>query len=291
MLRPWLILFLLLFPIPHPAAAAQTRVVAATFPLWLMTRNVARDVPDLRVDLLIPAEAGCPHGYALSPRDLLRLAGADLLILNGGGMDAFIPRMTGAAPAAGTKSPRVLEAAAALKGHLRANPHFFSSPSLAALLTEKIGAALSAQDPAHAALYARNAGEYAREMRELAGKFASLGDRLRHPRVLLQHNVFDYLAEDAGLAVAGAIQAHEGQEPSAARLLALREQIRRQGVAAIVVEAQSPDQACRILAEEGGIPLVVLDPAAGGPENAPLDYFSRVMLRNLKTLENVLGNP
>ncbi|MDR1360042.1 MAG: metal ABC transporter substrate-binding protein [Deltaproteobacteria bacterium] len=291
MLLPRLILSALLLPglLFAPAAAAETRVVAATFPLWLMTRNVARDVPDLRLELLIPAGTGCPHDYALRPRDLLRLSGADLLILNGGGADAFIPRMARGAPAA--KTPRILEAAAELEGSLQGNPHFFSSPSLAALLTEKIGAALSAQDPGHAALYTRNAGEYARQMRDLAGKFADLGNRLGRPRILVQHDVFDPLARDAGLAVVGAIQAHEGQEPSAAKLLALREQIRDQGVAAILVEARSPDRAGGILAGEGGIPLVSLDPAAGGPEDAPLDYFSQVMLRNLKALETALGNP
>ena len=295
MLRSRLMSFFVLLALLHPggvpAAAAEARVVAATFPLWLMARNVARDVPDLRVEILIPAGAGCPHGYALSPRDLLRLAGADLLILNGAGLDAFIPRMTRNASAAGTPSPRIVEAAVALKGAARGNPHFFASPSLSALLVEKVGAALAELDPGNAVLYARNAGEYARNLRALAGKFAALGDRLGHPRILVQHAVFDYLADDAGLIVAGAIQAHEGQEPSAAKLLALREQIRSQGIAAIVAEPQSPGLAGEVLAEEGGIPLLVLDPVAAGPEDAPLDYFFQVMRHNLQVLEDALGKP
>ncbi|MDR2077135.1 MAG: metal ABC transporter substrate-binding protein [Desulfovibrio sp.] len=292
MLRPRLIVLLLLFFLfaaPPPLAAAETRILAATFPLWLVARNVVRDVPDLRVDLLIPAGAGCPHNYALSPRDLLRLAGADILILNGGGLDAYIPRMARNDPAAGEKSPRILEAAAALRGHARANPHFFASPSLSALLAERMGAALAEQDPGHAQLYARNAGAYAREMRELARQFAALGNRLGHPSILVQHDVFDYLAADAGLTVAGAIQIHEGQEPSAARLLSLRGQLR--GVAAVVLEPQTPDRAGRMLAEEGGVPLVLLDPVAAGPEDAPLEYFSQVMRHNLQALESALGNP
>jgi ABC-type Zn uptake system ZnuABC Zn-binding protein ZnuA len=295
-LRLLLISFFVLLAVLHsgclPAAAAETRVVAATFPLWLMARNVARDVPDLRVELLIPAGAGCPHGYALSPRDLLRLAGADLLILNGGGLDAFIPRMTRNASAAGTPSLRIVEAAAALKGSARGNnPHFFASPSLSALLVEKVGAALAELDPPHAVLYARNAGEYARNLRELAGRLAALGDRLGRPRILVQHAIFDYLAADAGLIVAGTIQVHEGQDPSAAKLLSLREQIRNQDVAAIVAEPQSPDRAGRVLAEEGGIPLVLLDPVAAGPEDAPLDYFFQVMRHNLQALEDALEKP
>ncbi|MDR2161681.1 MAG: metal ABC transporter substrate-binding protein [Desulfovibrio sp.] len=287
MLRPCLILILLLLlPAPAPALAEPLRVVASTFPLWLITRNVARDVPDLQVDLLIPARAGCPHDYALNPREMLRLAGADLLILNGMGLDSFVLRSL----ESGGKAPRLIDTSAAVSGRIEGNPHLFASPALSALLAERVGAALAEQDPGHAADYLRNAEEYAGRMRVLAGELAALGARLGHPAVLVQHDIFDYLARDAGLTVAGTIGSPEGQEPSAARLLALRKLLAAGKVAAVIAEPQYPDRLGRILAETGGIPLLTLDPAAGGPADASLDYFSRTMLRNIQTLEKALGS-
>lgn len=68
------------------------RVLATTYPVYLLARNVAQARPDIQVDLLIPAQTGCPHDYALSPGDMKKLAEADVLFLNGLGMDDFLQK-------------------------------------------------------------------------------------------------------------------------------------------------------------------------------------------------------
>jgi hypothetical protein len=45
----------------------------------------------------------------------------------------------------------------------------------------------------------------------------------------------------------------------------------------------------KTLSKESGIPVAMLDPAATGPENAPLAYYETVMRQNMKTLESTLG--
>lgn len=39
---------------------------------------------------MLPAQAGCPHDYALTPQDMSKLAQADILVLNGLGLEAFL---------------------------------------------------------------------------------------------------------------------------------------------------------------------------------------------------------
>jgi zinc transport system substrate-binding protein len=39
---------------------------------------------------MIPAEMGCPHDYALTPQDMRKLAKADVLIVNGLGLEEFL---------------------------------------------------------------------------------------------------------------------------------------------------------------------------------------------------------
>ncbi|GAB1254000.1 metal ABC transporter substrate-binding protein [Desulfovibrio falkowii] len=68
------------------------RVLATTYPVYLLARNVAQAQPHVQVDLLIPAQTGCPHDYALSPGDMKKLAEADVLLLNGLGMDDFLQK-------------------------------------------------------------------------------------------------------------------------------------------------------------------------------------------------------
>lgn len=76
------------------AASSQgtLHILATTYPVYLLARNVAQNRPGAQVDLLIPAQTGCPHDYALTPRDMQKLAHADVLLLNGLGLDDFMQK-------------------------------------------------------------------------------------------------------------------------------------------------------------------------------------------------------
>jgi ABC-type Zn uptake system ZnuABC Zn-binding protein ZnuA len=159
---------------------------------------------------------------------------------------------------------------------------------MSALLASGIAGALSKIDPEGAALYAENAKAYAGRMNRLADDFAALGRRLKNNRIVTQHGVFDYLARDMGLHVVAVVQAHSGQEPSAAEMLEIIESIRHEKAGAVFTEPQYPEKIGRTIAKEAGIPSAVLDPAASGPENAPLDYYDQTMRNNLKIIEKIL---
>ena len=106
------IVFLMILTLMCGAALAQTRVLATTFPVYQIVRNITQNVPDVEVQLMLPAQAGCPHDYALTPQDMSKLAQADILVLNGLGLEAFL----GSPSAKGTSYHRQLQ------GHLRAAP-------------------------------------------------------------------------------------------------------------------------------------------------------------------------
>ena len=84
------IVFLMILTLMCGAALAQTRVLATTFPVYQIVRNITQNVPDVEVQLMLPAQAGCPHDYALTPQDMSKLAQADILVLNGLGLEAFL---------------------------------------------------------------------------------------------------------------------------------------------------------------------------------------------------------
>ena len=79
------------------AAEPKVRVLATTYPVYLLTRAVAQTSPDVQVDLLIPAQAGCPHDYALTPKDMQKLSKANVVIINGLGLEAFLEKPLAAA--------------------------------------------------------------------------------------------------------------------------------------------------------------------------------------------------
>lgn len=296
---------------PSQAATPQLHILASTFPIYQITRNVTLGVEGIALELMIPAALGCPHDYVLTPQDMDKLAKADLLIINGLGMEEFL----GSPLKKANQRLQVIDSShgihdilqldeqqhreaddGAHRGHEEehvhhagANPHLFASPRMAAQLTKTISAALAAQLPTAAPALLANGQAYSRQLQQLADTMAKAGKELANNRIVTQHGIFDYLARDMGLEVVAVVQTHAGQNPSASELLALVATIKAQKAGAIFTEPQYPEALGQTIARETGITAARLDPVANGPERAPLDYYEQVMRTNLNTLEQALG--
>lgn len=287
-------------------AAEAPRIVASTYPIWLLTRAVAhgRAQPDL---LLGPA-LGCPHDYVLTPQDLAKLARADLLVVNGLGLEEFLgaPVATANPRLAVVDSSRAVPAgdlicdeeqgdghggAGAEAGACRhgRNPHLFASPRQAARIVRYLGEELARADAGGAETYRANAAAAARRLDQLAEELRQGLAVLANRKLVAQHGVFAYLARDSGLEVVGEIQAHPGNDPSAAALSALVAVIRSSGARAVFTEPQYPEKVGEVVAREAGIPVARLDPVASGPGDPPADHYEAAMRANLATLLRVLG--
>jgi zinc transport system substrate-binding protein len=306
---------ILLIHLPEIHGAEKAvQVLTTTFPLYQITRNLTAGSDRIKVELMIPAQLGCPHDYALVPQDMQKLARADVLIINGLGMEEFL----GAPLQKANPGLKIIDSSKGIgpilhytameseeHGHQdqhghpaehdaqhpeeAPNPHLFASPRMAALLAKNIAARLSVIDPDGAQLYAANARAYEQRMNRLADDFTALGKRLKNNRVVTQHGVFDYLARDMGLTVVAVVQAHAGQDPSASEILAIVALIKAKKAGAIFTEPQYPQAIGKTIAKEAGIAAAILDPGATGHEQSPLDQYEQVMRANLATLEKTLG--
>jgi zinc transport system substrate-binding protein len=318
------IFFVLLFFAALPAQAGNKRVIlCSTYPIFQITRNVVVGMNSVDVQLLIPAALGCPHDYALTPQDMGKLNEADILIVNGLGMEEFL----GTPVEKANPRIKVIDSSVGIKEilsyvghddehedndhdadhdgdhheegdedghdhdheHSGTNPHLFASPRMVSLLAMNIAGELSKLDPNAAGTYFTNAKGYAGKMNALAEEFMTLGKRLKNNRIVTQHGVFDYLARDMGLEIVAVVQEHGGREPSAADMLAIVKTVKEKKAGAIFTEPQYPAKVGHTIAREAGIVTATLDPVANGPEGAPLDYYETVMRQNLLTLEKTLG--
>ena len=291
--------------------SATLNILCSTFPIHQIVRNVADGADGVRVELLVPAALGCPHDHALTAAEMAKLENADILAVNGLGLEEFLDSRF-VRPGRG---PKLLDSSAGIDNLLpyaepggedhehadndaegdghgheagETNPHLFVSPLLSARMAENIAAALGREDAANAERYAANAGRYREAMERLARDMRELGAGLVNRRIVQPHGVFDYLARDMGLEIVGTIQPHGGGL-SAAGMRDLLETIARERPGALFSEPQYSDKAGLTLARETGIGLFMLDPASAGPDDAPLDHFERVMRKNLETIKAALG--
>ncbi|WP_302580136.1 metal ABC transporter solute-binding protein, Zn/Mn family [uncultured Desulfovibrio sp.] len=280
-------------------AAAPTRlhVLATTFPVYLFTRNLTQGHPHVRVDLLVPAQSGCPHDFAPSPHDLQKLVQAQVLVMNGLGLENFLTaalkksnaNITIIDSSAGIPPlplPRGMRPAShAGHKHEAVNPHLFAGPRQAAAMVCNIASGLARVDPEGAAAYHAAAETYSARLLAVGRRLASVGAGARRKGIVLQHDALAYLAHDAGLDVVDVIQESEDIQPSAARLMELVRRVRAEQPVLIVSEPQYSDKPALALARETGVPTARLDPVTSGPADAPLSYYESVMSANCQILE------
>lgn len=306
-LLPVLAAAFLVGPMGTRTAWAAEDLLCSTFPVYLFTKNITQGRDNFRVGLLIDSALGCPHDYAPTPADLERLSRARVLVINGLGLEAFLPLALrvakpdlavidasgGRAPGAAEGEMKVVltkaEATALSHSHDGPNPHLFAAPGTAAALVRNIAEGLASVDPEGAETYRANAARLAGEFQTLAAAFQAAGKKLGHPPVIIGHGVFDYLAQDLGLTVAARIEEVDGVEPSAARLTELAALAKERGVRAILVDPEGDANLARTLGAEAKVPVAVIDPVSGGPADAPLDYYQQVMLTDLDVLFKLFG--
>jgi len=298
-----------------PALAAED-LLCSTFPIYLFTRNITEGSDTFKVDLMVDSSKGCPHDYNPTPAELEKLSKAKVLVINGLGLEGFLdqalrvtrPDLAVVDASGGERAVRAfladppVEMASTIiisketarklsQGHGHGadadelNPHLFAAPRTAAVLVANITLGLSEIDPPKADLYRNNGARLIRQLLNLSGATVpGLRANLGGAKVITSHGIFDYLAQDWGLNIVAKIEEEDGAEPSAARLTELARLARQEGVKAVLVDPTGNLPLARTLAAEVKIPAAVIDPVAGGPVDAPLDYYEKVMLTNITVL-------
>ncbi|NLM45927.1 MAG: zinc ABC transporter solute-binding protein, partial [Firmicutes bacterium] len=73
-------------------------VVASFYPVYIAAANITDGVEGVELVSLTGPQTGCLHDYQLSPQEMIALETADLLLVNGAGMEAFLDKATSAYP-------------------------------------------------------------------------------------------------------------------------------------------------------------------------------------------------
>ena len=265
-------------------ARAGVRVVTSFYPVHVATLNVAQGVEGADVHSLASPHIGCLHDYQLTAGDARKLSDADLLLVNGAGMESFLEKIRAQYP-----ELKIVETSAGFP-LIDGNPHVWVSPAGARAQVDNIARALAEADPANAARYAANAADYNGQLAAFETRLKSELAPLAGTPVVAQHDSFPYLAKDLGLRIVGVIQDEEGHEPDAAELARTVDAVRDNKVRLIFSEPQYSDRLAQTVARESGAEVLQLDTVATGPtEPGPArGAWLAAMQKNLAALRGAL---
>lgn len=294
----------LLLPLLATPARAQEKTLKVVTSFTILA-DMVHQVGETRVAVRSLAGPNQDlHGFEPRPSDLQAVAQADVMVVNGLGLEGWAERI---AKAAGFKGTAIVasKGVAALKsghkhgaGHSHAghnhgahDPHAWQDIANARLYVENIRTGLAATDPARAASYTAAAARYTAELTALDAEIRALLAPIprNRRRAVTSHDAFAYFAAAYGIDMLAIAGTWRDSEPSARDLAALTAQVKRQNIRALFLENASNPAALNALSTETGIKIGgQLYPDALTPPGGPADGYIRMMRHNATVIAEAL---
>jgi len=274
-----------------PAQASQNPIkVVASFSIL---GDLVKSVGGNRVDVttLVGAD-GDAHVYTPAPGDARKIADADLLVINGLGLEGWLPRLLQVSSA---RVPIVIatKGIAPLKLGSEADPHAWQSVTNAKSYVVNIRDALIAAAPADAESFRKGAESYLAKLdaldREVRQAVAQIPNASR--KVISTHDAFGYFASAYGIQFVAPIGVSTESEASAKDIAGIVAQIRAEKIPAVFLERLSDPRLIRRIAAETGARIggtLYSDSLTDEKGDAPT-YIDMVR-HNIKALMSALAN-
>jgi zinc/manganese transport system substrate-binding protein len=273
-----------------PAARAEEplNVVASFSILGDFVTNVGSD----RVSVTkLVGPNGDVHVYTPAPADAKKIADAKLVIINGLGLEGWLPRLV---QSSGSKAVIVAatNAIAPLKIGADADPHAWQSVANAKIYVTNIRDALVGADPTGAGIYRANTETYLAKLdaldREVREAIAQIPPARR--KVISTHKAFGYFAAAYGIDFIAPLGVSTESEPSARDIAGIIIQIRTAKIPAVFLENISdPRLIQRIAAETGARVGGTLYSDSLTDEKGDAPTYIELIRHNIKALTSALA--
>jgi zinc transport system substrate-binding protein len=266
------------------AAARELKVLSSFLPVYCFAANVIGDAGT--VEMLLPPNVE-PHDYQLSVKDRARVERADLLILNGLGLDSWLEAtLAGASKPIPTLIVSSVLSNRLIRASRKPNPHIWLDPLLAMECVRNILDAVTRLDSENATVYSKNAAEYLERLRVLDREIENELAPARGKGLVTFHDSFPYFARRYGLKVVGVIEPVPEISPSPRYLSGLYKTIRQSGATCIFTEPQFRSSIAQMVSEDLNLPMATLNTLESGVPNARA--YEIGMRENTRTLRENL---
>lgn len=287
MKRTGLLLALALGLTMQGAMAKTLNVVTSFSVLGDMVTQVGGD--RVKVTTLVGPD-GDPHTFEPSPKDSAALSKADVVVVNGLGLEGWLDRLV---KASGTHATVVVASKGVQThtleedGETVTDPHAWNSAANGAIYAQNILAALVNADPQDKAALTARGEDYIAQLKQLDSwakqRFSAIPQAKR--KVLTSHDAFGYLGRAYGVEFMAPQGISSESEASAAQVAALINQIKADGVKTWFMENQlDPRLVKQIASATGAQPGGELYPEALSAKGGVADTYVDAFRHNVETI-------
>jgi len=254
------------------ALFASLNVDASYSTLGAVTEKIGGDL--VKVTVLGSAKYD-PHFIVPKPSLLAKLRRADLLIINGGGLElGWLPPLIRGANNAniqdGTKGfldmshfiPMIDVPTSVSRGfgdvHAQGNPHYSTDPHLILIMAKAIANKLEELDPDNTATYEENLDAFTKEWTSYLATFDAKMSTCKDKKVVQYHELFNYFLKRYDYKVFGTIEPLPGIAPSSKHTIALINSMKKNGVKIILQDVYHEKKTAAFIADKTGARVAII---------------------------------
>ena len=285
-----------------PSGSSQEEgltVLATTYPVYLFARTVAQGVEGVTVERLNTGSVSCLHDYTLSVDDMKKIEGADVIAMNGAGLEDFMDDALAASSAAVIdcsqgvalfeNADHIHEEGDGGHDHGHWDPHYWMDPGNAAVMVRNLQEGFALADPDHGDAYARNGEEAAGQLPSFAGDCTQALEGAEGAALITFHDGFHYFAQALGLPLLASIEEEEGSEASAMEINVITQLVKEHQLPVIFTEVNGSDATANAISRETGCQVAQLTMLMDGPEEGDLSTYLEGVRSNVNTIVSFFG--
>ena len=276
-----------------PGLQNDKPIVATSFyPVYIFTLNLMNGIENINVECMAEQSVGCLHDYTLTAKDAKLLSDAQVLVINGAGMESFLEDAFQS-----VEKLNVIDSSVNIDiickeehhheeesndHHHHENSHIWLSLGNAKVQVENIKNGLIKEFPEYEKEIKENYFDYIKRLDALEKEQKSILSGINEVNIIAFHGAYEYLAQDLGFHICQNIESDEGYEPSAKELAVLSKKIKNENIKALFVDSNYSGSAAEILGRETNTAIYVINPIISGEET--ITAYEDIMKENYKTI-------
>jgi zinc transport system substrate-binding protein len=264
------------------------KILVTFYPLYQFTKAIGKEKID--ASIIIPPGIE-PHDWEPTIQDIQKMKNADMIVINGAGLESWITKVTSINPnvmIVDTSSgiPILEKDSNGLDKITKKDPHIWLDPVLAKKQVQNIADGLIKLDPQNANYYQQNANDYKAKLDMLDNEIKTDLSTCDKKDFLAFHDAFSYFSKEYGLhqhTIVGGLDPET--EPTAPALQQITKDAQSLGLNVIFTEEAANPRVSQVIADEIHGKVLILSPLEVTDKN--MDYIVK-MKQNLLNLKEAL---
>lgn len=281
---------------PSKENSKKLKVVTSFYPVYIAALNIVDDIQNVELTNLTEPQTGCLHDYQLTPNDMIKLESADILIINGGGMESFIEDIVNQYP-----NLNIINSTDNIDflkqegySHFESNEHNHSDNNAHVWISidryikqiNNIKNGLIKYDKRNETNYIKNSDTYISKLESLKIQMQQEMRDIKARDIIIFHDSFAYLADEFNLNIKYTVMMEDETSLSAKEVAEIIGKIKEDNIKVLFTEEQYSNQIAKSIASETDSNVYILDSGVSG--NIDKDSYIKAMKKNLEVMKGAL---